>query len=127
MFCFKSKALRYVDPLTCFSLYQVRDVFFFFCTGNIPQSKQETIKRGIWRCSICTYDNDESLSVCDICGVLRNPLINYGPGSDKKTGMLLYLLIVIALSYILGMQFLNGLTSADFYFVLWGFLISADI
>ncbi|KAF5461516.1 hypothetical protein F2P56_017605 [Juglans regia] len=53
--------------------------------GNVPQSKQETIKRGIWRCSICTYDNDESLSVCDICGVLRNPLINYGPGSDKKT------------------------------------------
>ncbi|KAG2691681.1 hypothetical protein I3760_08G019300 [Carya illinoinensis] len=53
--------------------------------GNVPQSKKETIKRGIWRCSICTYDNDESLSVCDICGVLRNPLINYGPGSDKNT------------------------------------------
>ncbi|KAG6706276.1 hypothetical protein I3843_07G209500 [Carya illinoinensis] len=53
--------------------------------GKLPQSKKETINCGIWRCSVCTYDNDESLSACDICGVLRNASINSGTNSDKKT------------------------------------------
>ncbi|XP_059460013.1 uncharacterized protein LOC132189330 isoform X4 [Corylus avellana] len=53
--------------------------------GKPPQSKQGTTKRGIWSCSICTYDNDESFSACDICGVLRNPLINAGTNRDKQT------------------------------------------
>ncbi|XP_062163817.1 uncharacterized protein LOC133870668 isoform X3 [Alnus glutinosa] len=53
--------------------------------GKLPQSKQGTTKRGIWRCSICTFDNDESFSACDICGVLRNPLINAGTNRDNQT------------------------------------------
>ncbi|OMO86132.1 hypothetical protein CCACVL1_09796 [Corchorus capsularis] len=39
-------------------------------------SEEETAKHGVWRCSICTYDNDETMSACDICGVLRGPLVN---------------------------------------------------
>ncbi|KAG2334331.1 hypothetical protein Bca52824_005511 [Brassica carinata] len=27
-----------------------------------------------WRCGICTYDNDESMNACDICGAIRHPV-----------------------------------------------------
>lgn len=40
------------------------------------ESKQETAKPRVWSCAICTYDNEEGMSVCDICGVLRTPLVN---------------------------------------------------
>ncbi|XP_038695829.1 HBS1-like protein isoform X2 [Tripterygium wilfordii] len=46
-------------------------------------SKQEKRTSGLWRCSICTYDNEESLYACDICGVLRNPLLNIDSNGDK--------------------------------------------
>ncbi|KAL2896811.1 HBS1-like protein [Bienertia sinuspersici] len=46
---------------------------------------QNTVKLGLWRCSICTYDNDESMTCCDICGVLRVPPSDGGSGIDKKT------------------------------------------
>ncbi|KAE8735190.1 Translation elongation factor EF1A/initiation factor IF2gamma family protein isoform 4 [Hibiscus syriacus] len=36
--------------------------------------EQETIKRSVWHCAVCTYD-DETMSSCDICGVLRGPLL----------------------------------------------------
>ncbi|XP_018471518.1 uncharacterized protein LOC108842953 isoform X2 [Raphanus sativus] len=37
--------------------------------------KEEVVaQRGVWRCAICTYDNDESMHVCDICGVIRHPV-----------------------------------------------------
>ncbi|KAJ4833571.1 hypothetical protein Tsubulata_026886 [Turnera subulata] len=55
--------------------------------GNVetPEPKPEVKKSSVWCCSICTYDNDESLSACDICGVIRNPTTgNYNNG-DKKT------------------------------------------
>ncbi|RDX95441.1 HBS1-like protein, partial [Mucuna pruriens] len=51
-----------------------------------PDTKQETIKPGIWQCSICTYDNDESMTSCDICGVVRRPLPNIGTSNSNKTG-----------------------------------------
>lgn len=40
------------------------------------ENKQETVRPGRWRCSICTYDNEEGMSACDICGVLRNPPVD---------------------------------------------------
>ncbi|CAN8256706.1 unnamed protein product [Cochlearia groenlandica] len=46
------------------------------------EPKEETSKQGLWRCAICTYDNDESMFVCDICGVLRNPVA--GNQSNNK-------------------------------------------
>nr|XP_028962842.1 HBS1-like protein isoform X3 [Malus domestica] len=52
-------------------------------TGKAVESKRETERPKVWRCSICTYDNEESMSACDICGVLRNPLSK--SNSDNKT------------------------------------------
>nr|POE57470.1 hypothetical protein CFP56_06538 [Quercus suber] len=54
--------------------------------GKAPQSEQETSKRGLWHCSVCTYDNDEGLYACDICGVL-NPS-KTGTNIDKQTDSL---------------------------------------
>lgn len=53
-------------------------------TGKALESKWETERPEVWRCSICTYDNEGSMSACDICGVLRNPVVK--SNSDKKTG-----------------------------------------
>ncbi|XP_050363462.1 uncharacterized protein LOC126782288 isoform X2 [Argentina anserina] len=53
--------------------------------GKEPEPKQESVKRNIWRCSICTYDNEESLTECDICGVLRKPMGGVGSDIEKKT------------------------------------------
>ncbi|KAJ8550891.1 hypothetical protein K7X08_000261 [Anisodus acutangulus] len=38
--------------------------------GRTPETniKQELTKVGYWRCSICTFDNRDSMNVCDICG-----------------------------------------------------------
>ncbi|CAN6838938.1 unnamed protein product [Brassica oleracea] len=44
-----------------------------------PKEEEVIAKRGLWRCAICTYDNDESMHVCDICGVIRHPV----PGGNK--------------------------------------------
>ncbi|XP_024025521.1 HBS1-like protein isoform X2 [Morus notabilis] len=49
----------------------------------VVESKPESERRGIWSCYICTYDNDDSMSACDICGVLRNPLPNISSTSKK--------------------------------------------
>ncbi|KMT17722.1 hypothetical protein BVRB_2g034750 isoform A [Beta vulgaris subsp. vulgaris] len=40
---------------------------------------------GIWRCSICTYDNDETMTYCEICGVLRYPPTKSGNSIDKTS------------------------------------------
>ncbi|KAK7359161.1 hypothetical protein VNO77_01109 [Canavalia gladiata] len=53
--------------------------------GEGPDTKQETIKPGVWQCSICTYDNDESMTSCDICGVVRSSLLNVGASNSNKT------------------------------------------
>ncbi|XP_075497942.1 uncharacterized protein LOC142535635 isoform X2 [Primulina tabacum] len=41
------------------------------------KAKEEILKTGVWRCPVCTYDNEDSMSMssCDICGVLRNLLL----------------------------------------------------
>ncbi|KAF3542092.1 hypothetical protein F2Q69_00018669, partial [Brassica cretica] len=44
-----------------------------------PKEEEVIAQRGLWRCAICTYDNDESMHVCDICGVIRHPV----PGGNK--------------------------------------------
>ncbi|OWM77260.1 hypothetical protein CDL15_Pgr028897 [Punica granatum] len=60
---------------------------YFLETGKAQPSEpvKETIKRGTWSCPICTYDNDESMTACDICGVFRNPLPHMNNNHDKKT------------------------------------------
>lgn len=48
------------------------------------QADHAIVKPGLWRCSICTYDNDENLSYCDICGVVRDSSFNaYNYGVEK--------------------------------------------
>ncbi|KAK1419992.1 hypothetical protein QVD17_29482 [Tagetes erecta] len=49
------------------------------------ENKQEIIRQNIWRCPICTYDNEEYMSSCDICGVLRNPLIRSNNNGQSST------------------------------------------
>ncbi|KAG5541086.1 hypothetical protein RHGRI_021088 [Rhododendron griersonianum] len=50
-----------------------------------PETKQETTRPGVWHCPICTFDNEDSMSSCDICGVLRNPLVNTRSGIKNNT------------------------------------------
>ncbi|MCL7047562.1 hypothetical protein MKW94_014325, partial [Papaver nudicaule] len=49
-----------------------------------PKFVQTTSKPGIWCCPICTYENDEGFSACDICGVLRDPVVSNN-GDNKKS------------------------------------------
>ncbi|XP_073028323.1 uncharacterized protein [Primulina eburnea] len=44
--------------------------------SGIPEikAKQELLRTEVWHCPICTFDNEDSMSSCYICGVLRNPL-----------------------------------------------------
>ncbi|KAK6945526.1 Translation elongation factor EFTu/EF1A, C-terminal [Dillenia turbinata] len=53
--------------------------------NETPKKNQDTIKTGLWHCPICTFDNDDDLAACDICGVLRNPLIKRSKNTDKET------------------------------------------
>ncbi|KAG8388482.1 hypothetical protein BUALT_Bualt02G0130300 [Buddleja alternifolia] len=45
-------------------------------------AKQASVKTGVWSCPVCTYDNEDYMSACDICGVLRNPLVKVNIKSD---------------------------------------------
>lgn len=53
--------------------------------GEEAEVNKEATKPGIWCCSICTYDNHESMTYCEICGVLRFPPSNCGSSIDRKT------------------------------------------
>ncbi|XP_050939593.1 uncharacterized protein LOC103503765 isoform X2 [Cucumis melo] len=55
--------------------------------GKIPVTKEEPKGHKLWRCSICTYDNEDSFSACDICGVLRIPLDNNINTKDDRTDL----------------------------------------
>uniref|UniRef100_A0A9I9CHF3 Tr-type G domain-containing protein n=1 Tax=Cucumis melo TaxID=3656 RepID=A0A9I9CHF3_CUCME len=55
--------------------------------GKIPVTKEEPKGHKLWRCSICTYDNEDSFSACDICGVLRIPLDNNINTKDDRTAV----------------------------------------
>ncbi|KAL3834766.1 hypothetical protein ACJIZ3_009502 [Penstemon smallii] len=46
------------------------------------KAKRETVRTGVWRCPICTYDNEDTMSACEICGVLRNPLVKISSNSN---------------------------------------------
>ncbi|CAH9060518.1 unnamed protein product [Cuscuta epithymum] len=50
------------------------------------KAKHRSTTIGVWRCPICTFDNDDNMSACDICGVLRNPLIKGSYGRNTEAG-----------------------------------------
>ncbi|XP_078436941.1 translation elongation factor EF1A/initiation factor IF2gamma family protein isoform X2 [Wolffia australiana] len=52
-----------------------------------PAKSHNKKKANIWRCPICTYDNDESLSYCDICGVIRDASLTVND-KEKENGSL---------------------------------------
>lgn len=60
-----------------------------FTTGlaSDTKGKLEIVKTGVWRCPICTYDNEDYMSSCDICGVLRNPLVKINGKNDSAAGI----------------------------------------
>lgn len=65
---------------------------FWFLTGVAAKATptmptKEASKTVVWRCPICTYDNEDSMSACDICGVLRNPLVKNNTKTDNVAGI----------------------------------------
>ncbi|XP_024990348.1 HBS1-like protein isoform X1 [Cynara cardunculus var. scolymus] len=50
-----------------------------------PDTRQESVRQNVWRCPICTFDNEEYMSACDICGVLRNPLVRSSDNGQSST------------------------------------------
>lgn len=60
---------------------------FFVVTGVESGTKHISIDSAVWRCPICTYDNEEDMPCCDICGVFRNPLVKSGNNSNVTQGM----------------------------------------
>ncbi|XP_028548282.1 HBS1-like protein isoform X3 [Dendrobium catenatum] len=40
--------------------------------GILSEQKKSASKHGFWRCLVCTYENDGSLSSCYICGVFKD-------------------------------------------------------
>lgn len=47
-----------------------------YSQGKSSQQEKTVSKTGLWRCSICTYDNDEGSLSCDVCGVLGDSSVN---------------------------------------------------
>lgn len=51
------------------------------------KAEKEVSKLPVWRCSICTYENDKKLTYCEICGVIpvssvKNKNKNLGKGES---------------------------------------------
>ena len=69
----------------CFSVLPNVWVLFTI-TEKTPEAKEGTKGHKLWRCPICTYDNEDSFTACDICGVLRIPLVNDRNNRDDGTG-----------------------------------------
>ena len=82
----KSKLFGFWNQLFKFLFTSLNLAFYIFSIEEAVETKQETVQRGLWCCSICTFDNDESMSACEICGVLRYPLVNVRNNNDTKTG-----------------------------------------
>ncbi|KAJ6743777.1 CHAPERONE-ACTIVITY OF BC1 COMPLEX CABC1 -RELATED [Salix viminalis] len=55
-----------------------------------PEPKKETSsdKVRVWGCSICTYDNDESMTACDICGVMRSSVLGKFKDDKETAGII---------------------------------------
>lgn len=72
---------------TFYYFFVIPNIWILFTvTEKTPETKEERKEHKLWRCPICTYDNEDSFSVCDICGVLRNPLVNNRNTPDDGTG-----------------------------------------
>lgn len=50
--------------------------------------EKEDSKPHVWRCSVCTFDNDENLPYCELCGIIRDPSAKSGIKSLEKVDMI---------------------------------------
>lgn len=69
--------------LTCLNML-ILLLFPVVTTEKKSPAEHDVVKRGLWVCPICTYDNDESLSFCEFCGVIRNPSVNVSSNGGAK-------------------------------------------
>ncbi|XP_078168009.1 uncharacterized protein LOC144562663 [Carex rostrata] len=58
---------------------------------KLPVAKETARKPIVWSCSICTFDNEESMVVCEICGVFKESFVKSGKeangiGNDTAAG-----------------------------------------
>uniref|UniRef100_A0A7N1A0I2 Tr-type G domain-containing protein n=1 Tax=Kalanchoe fedtschenkoi TaxID=63787 RepID=A0A7N1A0I2_KALFE len=53
--------------------------------GQQPEAFQGSSRREVWRCHICTYDNEEGMNSCDMCGCLRYPLVKPSNKKDEES------------------------------------------
>ncbi|KAK9115025.1 hypothetical protein Syun_021822 [Stephania yunnanensis] len=54
----------------------------------ISKTKHAVTKAGLWRCPICTFDNESCEVACEICGVFRYPAVDICSKDDEDTGKL---------------------------------------
>lgn len=56
-----------------------------FCMNSAEEAEHKEVEIA-WRCGICTYDNDESMNACDICGAIRHPVAGGNQTINNNTG-----------------------------------------
>ncbi|KAK9105796.1 hypothetical protein Scep_022640 [Stephania cephalantha] len=54
----------------------------------ISKTKHAVTKAGLWRCPMCTFDNESCEVACEICGVFRYPAVDICSKDDEDTGKL---------------------------------------
>ncbi|XP_031497413.1 uncharacterized protein LOC116262311 isoform X1 [Nymphaea colorata] len=62
-----------VDYDDDYDYYDDYDYDYDFEDAKGSSTSESLPKPGTWCCPICTYDNEEKLTYCDICGVIRYP------------------------------------------------------
>lgn len=61
------------------------------CTaGQRSEPLQGSARVELWRCHICTYDNEQGMNFCDICGCLRYPLVEASNKNEVDSGMSMF-------------------------------------
>ncbi|CAM8962216.1 unnamed protein product [Rhodiola kirilowii] len=53
--------------------------------GQHSEALQGSAQRQMWRCLICTYDNEEGMNYCDICGCLRYPVVKASNKNEEQS------------------------------------------
>ncbi|KAL0913744.1 hypothetical protein M5K25_017227 [Dendrobium thyrsiflorum] len=72
--------------------------------GILSEQKKSASKHGFWRCLVCTYDNDGSLSCCYICGVFKDSFDGYvNNGENQVLGICEHSTSVMAKALFAGM------------------------
>lgn len=92
LLCTSIRAMTFFEASkvrSAFSIIHMSRLFICFLIGVTAKTmpKKEVSKTAVWRCPICTYDNEDSMSECDICGVLRNPLVKNNIKTDNVAGI----------------------------------------